>query len=235
MCRFCNKKGHREFECFSKLKQQGNVNKFTSTSNQGGNSNGHNGNGNNGNVGKNNSGNQGKNVNSGRLFVMSKTEAKRSSGVITGNFSIHSISNKALFDSGATYSFISSSVVKQLGLVEQNSIDLLISLPTGEVVRCIKIHKGLPLRIGETDFLSDFIEFELGDLDVILGIDCLTTYKAKIDYEIQKVYVRSPLGEEVSYRDFGKPKGIGIISAMKLSKLKKDGSMRLCIDYMELK
>ena len=33
VCRFCNKKGHREFECFSKLKQQGNGNKFTPTSN----------------------------------------------------------------------------------------------------------------------------------------------------------------------------------------------------------
>ncbi|XP_021747566.1 basic-leucine zipper transcription factor A-like [Chenopodium quinoa] len=92
--------------------QQGNGNKFTPTSNQGENSNGYNGNGKNGNVG-NNSGNQGKNVTTGRFSVMNKKEAKRSSDVVTGNFSVHSISIKALFDSGATYSFIYSSVVKQ--------------------------------------------------------------------------------------------------------------------------
>ncbi|XP_021746060.1 uncharacterized protein LOC110711931 [Chenopodium quinoa] len=139
---------------------------------------------------------------------MSKKEAERSSDVVTGNFSIHSISVKALFDSGATYSFISSSVVKQLGLVESNSIDLPISLPTGEFVRCTKMHKGLPLSIGEIDFPSDLIEFELGDLDVILGIDWLATYKGKIDCEIQKVYLRSLMGKIVSYRRFGKPKDL---------------------------
>ncbi|XP_021746059.1 uncharacterized protein LOC110711930 [Chenopodium quinoa] len=56
----CNKKGHREFKCFSKLKQQGNGNKFTPTSNQGGNSNDHNRNAKSGNVGNNNSRNQGR-------------------------------------------------------------------------------------------------------------------------------------------------------------------------------
>ncbi|XP_021770266.1 uncharacterized protein LOC110734421 [Chenopodium quinoa] len=55
VCRFCNKKGHREFEWFSKMKQQGNGNKFTPTSNQRENSNGYNGNGKNENVGNNNS------------------------------------------------------------------------------------------------------------------------------------------------------------------------------------
>ncbi|XP_021743848.1 uncharacterized protein LOC110709895 [Chenopodium quinoa] len=72
VCRFCNKKGHREFECFLKLKQQGNGNKFTPTRNQGENSNGYNGNGKNRNVGNNNSRNQGKNVTTGRLSVMNK-------------------------------------------------------------------------------------------------------------------------------------------------------------------
>ncbi|XP_021743002.1 uncharacterized protein LOC110709095 [Chenopodium quinoa] len=150
VCRFCNKKGHREFECFSILKQQRNGNK-------------------------------------------------------------------------STFSFISRSVVKQLGLVEPNPIDLPIRLPTGEDLRCTKMHKGLPLRIGETDFPSNLIKFELGDLDVILGINWLDTYKDKIDCEMQKIHLRSPLGNIVSYSRFGKPKGIKIISAMKLSKLVSKG------------
>ncbi|XP_021717058.1 uncharacterized protein LOC110684926 [Chenopodium quinoa] len=174
-------------------------------------------------VGNNIFGNQGKNVTPGRLYVMSKKEAERSYDVVTSNFYIHSISVKALFDSGATYFFISISIVKQLGLVEPNPINFPISLPTGEVVRCTKMHKGLPLRIGETDFPSVLIEFELGELDVILGIDWLPIYKAKIDCDIQKVHLKSPLGRIVSYRGFGKPKGIGIISVMKLSKLVSKG------------
>ncbi|XP_021738194.1 uncharacterized protein LOC110704684 [Chenopodium quinoa] len=142
--RFCHKKGHIEFECFTKLKQQGNENKSAQISNQGGNSNGPNGDAWNRNV----------------------------------------------------------------GLVELNLIDLPISLRTGEVVRCTKIHKGLPLRIGETDSPSNLIEFELGDIDVILGMDWLSTFKDMFDCEVHKVYLRSPLGKTMSYSRFGKPKEI---------------------------
>lgn len=154
---------------------------------------------------------------------MSKGEAERPSDVVTGTFSIQSIYVNTLFDSGAAYSFISTSLVRKLNLTESSHVDVSVSLPRGKLVHCNKIFKGLPLKIGEAIFPSDLIEFNLGDLDVILGMDWLSLYKAKIDCEMQRVQLSDPLGKKVSYRRLGKPKGFGIISAMKVKKLVNKG------------
>ncbi|XP_021747872.1 putative uncharacterized protein DDB_G0267840 [Chenopodium quinoa] len=140
-----------------------------------------NGNGNNNNSGNNNNGYQARNNTPDRLSVMSKGEAERSSNVVTGTFSMQYVSINTLFDSGAAYSFISTSVVRKLNLTESSHVDVSVSLPTGKLVHCNKIFKGLPLKIGEAIFPSDLIEFNLGDLDVILGMDWLSLYKANID------------------------------------------------------
>ncbi|XP_010689515.2 uncharacterized protein LOC104903214 [Beta vulgaris subsp. vulgaris] len=105
-----------------------------------------------------------------KLYVMSRNEADKSIDVVSDRFSINSVLVKTLFDSGATYSFVSSSVLKNLGLVDYEEIDLSISIPTREIIRCTKLFINLPLKIGECVFSSDLIEFTLGDLDVILGM-----------------------------------------------------------------
>ena len=70
--------------------------------------------------------------------------------------------------------------------------DLSISIPTGEIIRCTKLFKDLLLKIGGCVFPSDLIEFNLGDLDVILGMNWLSRYKANINCEIQRVVLRNP-------------------------------------------
>ena len=90
----------------------------------------------------------------------------------------------------------------QFGLVDYEEIHLSIIIPTGEIIRCIKLFRNLPLKIGDCVFPSDLIEF---NLDVILGMNWLSLYKANIDCEIQKVELRNPLGKLTSYRPFGKP------------------------------
>ncbi|XP_021737538.1 uncharacterized protein LOC110704060 [Chenopodium quinoa] len=111
-CRFCNKRGHREYECYTKQKQQGNGGNGGNTQQRANNfkNQGNRGNGN------NNNGYQARNNTRGLLSMMSKGEDERSSDVVTGTFSIQSVSVNTLFDSGAAYSFISTSVVHKLNL-----------------------------------------------------------------------------------------------------------------------
>ena len=61
---------------------------------------------------------------------------------------------------------------------------LSISIPIGEIIRCTKLFRNLPLKIWGCVFLSNLIEFNFGDLDVILGMNWLSLYKANIDCEI---------------------------------------------------
>ncbi|XP_021766614.1 uncharacterized protein LOC110731075 [Chenopodium quinoa] len=113
---------------------------------------------------------------------MSRHEADSTKDVITGTFSINSILVKVLFDSGATFSFISKVIVSKLAncLKTVDAVDLPIVIPTGGVVKCNKTFKDVPLEIEGKVFLLDLIEFRLSDFDVILGMDWLSKFSAEI-------------------------------------------------------
>ena len=102
---------------------------------------------------------------------MSRHEAEATKDVITGTFSINSIPVKVLFDSGATFSFVSKGIVSKLRdcLTIIEAVDLPITIPTGGVVNCTKTFRNVPLEIEGKIFPSDLIEFGLSDFDLILG------------------------------------------------------------------
>ena len=160
----------------------------------------------------------------GKLYVMNGQEAANASNVVTGTFSINSTPIKVLFDSGATYSFISVNAVKRLGLLNPRVIDVPIAIPSGISVTCKRIYDDVRVTIEELEFSSNLIEFELGDLEVILGMDWLKKYKAKIDCEAQKVHLKGSNGKKVTYRKIKEPKGVNVISVMQLAKYIKKGN-----------
>ncbi|XP_021762516.1 uncharacterized protein LOC110727257 [Chenopodium quinoa] len=120
---------------------------------------------------------------------MSRHKADSMKDVITGTFSINSIPVKVLFDSGATFSFISKAIVSKLSncLKIVDEVDLPIVIPTGGIVKCNKTFKDVPLEIEGKVFLSDPIEFRLSDFDIILGMDWLSKYSTEISCRSQKV------------------------------------------------
>ncbi|XP_021723906.1 uncharacterized protein LOC110691292 [Chenopodium quinoa] len=149
----------------------------------------------------------------GRVFVMNSREAKTSNDVVIGVFLISSLSVKVLFDSSASHSFIPKTIVESLGLVSPKSLSLDLSIPSGEGRNCSKLFRSVPLWV---EFASDLIEFDLKDLNVILGVDWLRKYKAKIDCAAEKVTLNSPNKTRVTYRKEGRSSRLRIISAMQL-------------------
>ena len=57
-----------------------------------------------------------------------------------------------------------------------DTIDIPIVIPSGKVVRCSKRYAGVPMVIEGVEFEANLIEFDLGDLDVILGMDWLSEH-----------------------------------------------------------
>ncbi|XP_056698384.1 uncharacterized protein [Spinacia oleracea] len=79
-------------------------------------------------------------------------------------------------------------------MLETRVIEIPIVIATGSIVKCTETHRNVPLTIAKTIFLSNLIEFELGELDVILSMDWLAMFKAKTDCEERKgsfeIYLR---------------------------------------------
>ncbi|XP_057251735.1 uncharacterized protein LOC130591819 [Beta vulgaris subsp. vulgaris] len=93
---------------------------------------------------------------------------------------------KVLFDSGASCSFMTRTLGECLGLVSPEYIYVSFALPSGEELHCSKLYRKVPLLIAGIEFPSDLIEYEMKDLDVILGMDWLGKYKGHINCEAQK-------------------------------------------------
>ncbi|XP_021741730.1 uncharacterized protein LOC110707950 [Chenopodium quinoa] len=159
----------------------------------------------------------------GRMFVMRSCEAKTANNVVIGVFLISSLPVKVLFDSGASHSFNSKRVVGSLRLESPEPVSLDMSIPSGEVRSCSKLFKSIPISIYVVEFLSDLIEFDLKDLDVILCMDWLGKYDAKIDCAAEKVTLTSLSKARVVYKKEGKSSRLRIIFAIQLQKLVKKG------------
>jgi predicted aspartyl protease len=86
-----------------------------------------------------------------------------------------------LFDSGATHSFISESLVSKLGLHSCHTKDSFVIATAGERILSNTITKAIPLQLGSKTFLTNLIHLGLGGLDVILGMNWLTQHQVVLD------------------------------------------------------
>ena len=80
-----------------------------------------------------------------------------------------------------------------------------------------QIYKRCPIRIGNLDYPADLVKLPIARYDVILGIDWLYQYRAKLDCFEKKVILGHGAGEKSE--DDNRPKKISLISAIEAKKL----------------
>ncbi|MEQ5220378.1 retroviral-like aspartic protease family protein [Morganella morganii] len=163
------------------------------------------------------SGKEGVPPTTGELLIMNKSQAE-SRNVVTGIFPVLSVPTLVLFDSGASNSFISSKLVRELGIVPSAATRIAVKVASGEIKACEHIFEGVPIKIKEVTFPSDLIQFDLDDFGVVLGMDWLGRYKAQILCSEQKVVLRGPGGKRVSYRGATKEPEVKLVSMIKIKK-----------------
>ena len=93
-----------------------------------------------------------------------------------------------LFDSGASHSFITASVVIELGLeVETLEEPLYVSSPLGIRARIGMICRGCELDISGILLKMDLTVMDMSEFDIILRMDWLIAYRVVIDCERRRV------------------------------------------------
>ncbi|GJX21303.1 reverse transcriptase domain-containing protein [Tanacetum coccineum] len=141
----------------------------------------------------------------GMAFMLGAEEARHDPNIVTGTFTLNNHFAATLFDSGADYSFVSTTFIPLLD-IEPSDLGFRyeIEIASGQLVEIDKVIKGYKLEIEGHVFDIDLIPFGHGSFDVIIGMDWLSIYKAKIIFH--KKVVRIPLldGKIVVVRDFPK-------------------------------
>ncbi|GJS84754.1 putative reverse transcriptase domain-containing protein [Tanacetum coccineum] len=147
---------------------------------------------NNGGPSHGNQGNQARD----RAFMLGAEEARQDLNIVTGTFTLNNQFATTLFDSGADYSFVSTTFVPLLGL---EPIDLgfkyEIEITSGQLVEIDKVIKGCKLEIEGHVFDIDLIPFGHESFDVIIGMDWLSNYKAEIICHEKVVKIPLPDGK----------------------------------------
>ncbi|GJT02765.1 putative reverse transcriptase domain-containing protein [Tanacetum coccineum] len=140
----------------------------------------------------------GKNGNQARgmAFMLGAEEARQDPNIMTGTFTLTNHYATTLFDSGADYSFVSTTFIPLLGL-EPNDLGFSyeIEIGSGHLVEIDKVIKGCKLEIEGHMFDINLIPFRSGSFDVIIGMDWLSNHKAKIICHEKVVRIPLPDGK----------------------------------------
>jgi hypothetical protein len=112
--------------------------------------------------------------------------------VLTGKFSINDTPVKIFFDSGATHSFISGSLVENLGLSGLHVKDAFTIVTPGGNISSHTVAFGVPLKLGSKTVQTDLIVIALEGMDVILGMDRMTRHKVVLNILGRVVAINSP-------------------------------------------
>ncbi|GJY90583.1 putative reverse transcriptase domain-containing protein [Tanacetum coccineum] len=147
---------------------------------------------NNGGQGRGNQGNQAR----GRAFMFGAEEARQDLNIMTGTFTLNNHFATTLFDSDADYSFVSTTFIPLLD-IEPNELGFKykIEIASRQLVEINKVIKGCKLEIKGHVFDIDLIPFGHGSFDVIIGMDWLSNYKAKIICHEKVVRIPLPDGK----------------------------------------
>ncbi|GJY57654.1 putative reverse transcriptase domain-containing protein, partial [Tanacetum coccineum] len=102
---------------------------------------------------------------------------------------------RVLFDSGADKSFISISLASML-YIPPITIDTFynIEMADGNLVSTNTVIQGCTLTLLNQPFEIDLMPVELGSFDVIIGMDWLSKYHARITCDEKVVHI--PINDE---------------------------------------
>nr|KYP32923.1 hypothetical protein KK1_046284 [Cajanus cajan] len=156
----------------------------------------------------------------GKVYTMTGTEASQNNDLIQGKCFIKG-KTLNVYDSGATHSFISNDCVQHLQLpVSSLENNLIVLTPTNKSVIANKVCLDCLIFIGDRKFLVNLICLPLSQLDVILGMDWLSSNHVFLNCAEKSVMFSDSkdlsisLSKSISKFSWGKVQGYLILSSM---------------------
>ncbi|KAH6778781.1 hypothetical protein C2S52_010018 [Perilla frutescens var. hirtella] len=155
-----------------------------------------------------------------RTYALNQQQAAKAPGNLAGMITLLETPVLALFDTGASHSFIAESVCKKLKIKPENAKNALeISIPSGKKMMPRKVCSNLELNIEGENFKSNLYVIKIQDFDIILGMDWLASANASISCPEREVTFRPPGKPEVKIYGSRLGTKISVISALKATKM----------------
>jgi hypothetical protein len=132
-------------------------------------------------------------------YVLPSVDGRDQGDVVTGTVSVDLFDAHALFDSGASFSFVSENFVSCAGLsVQRMGHQIVVSSAKGSISSC-SVCPSCSIVLADKIFSANLVVISQESFDVILGMDWLTQYRAVISCFLQTVLLQAPSGREVVF------------------------------------
>ncbi|XP_006601620.1 uncharacterized protein LOC114391659 [Glycine soja] len=119
----------------------------------------------------------------GRVFALSGADAAQSDDLILGMCFISQVPLIVLYDSGVTHLFISHVCVEKLVLpMSSLKFDLIVDTPASGSILTSDVCLKCPILVSDRHFQIDLIVLPLNQIDVILGMDWLSSNHILLNY-----------------------------------------------------
>ncbi|KAJ9544814.1 hypothetical protein OSB04_024521 [Centaurea solstitialis] len=160
----------------------------------------------------------------GRAFQMTAEEAQTAPDVITGVFPVNSKPALVLFDTGATWSYVSRRFCKDFQ-IELGNLDspLAIDVAAEEVQVVEHVYRGCSIDIFGVRFSINLIPIPMNGVDVVVGIDWMFPNRATTDVAGQLVRIQNPSGGELVVYGKGRRVSTSFCSVAKARKYMQRG------------
>ncbi|KAJ0544333.1 putative nucleotidyltransferase, Ribonuclease H [Helianthus annuus] len=154
-----------------------------------------------------------------RSFQLTTVEAKTEPDVVSGIFAINSIPAHVLFDTGANKSFISHGLIRHPSFVlTKLPMPLEVEIGDNKNFFVYDICRDCKISIDDEEYPIDLIPMSMGEFQVVVGMDWLSRYRAKVMCFRKEIKLTSPSGKSVTIHGEkeGKPVMCSMIKAYKL-------------------
>ncbi|GJS12810.1 putative reverse transcriptase domain-containing protein [Tanacetum coccineum] len=171
----------------------------------------------------------------GRAYMLRDRNAHQDLNVVTGMFLLNQHLARVLFDSGADKSFVSISLASMLN-IPPITIDTFynIEMADGNLVSTNTVIQGCTLTLLNQPFKIDLMPIKLGSFDVIIGMDWLSKYHARIICDGKVIHI--PInGETLIIRGDQSKTRLSLISCIKTKRYISRGCQVFVIQVMEKK
>ncbi|GJR25274.1 reverse transcriptase domain-containing protein [Tanacetum coccineum] len=131
----------------------------------------------------------------GRAYMLRDRNAHRDPNVVTGMFLLNQHLARVLFDSGADKSFVSISLASMLN-IPPITIDTFYNIEMADenLVSTNTVIQGCTLTLLNQLFKIDLMSIKIGSFNVVIGMDWLSKYHARIICDEKVVHI--PIKDE---------------------------------------
>ncbi|KAJ9542719.1 hypothetical protein OSB04_029225 [Centaurea solstitialis] len=165
----------------------------------------------------------------GRVFQLTAEEAKVEPDVVTGVFPVNGRPALVLFDSGATWSFVSNAFCKDFQLERGKLLrPVAIDVAAEEVRICEDVYRSCTIVIHGVSFSINLIPTSMNGVDVIVGVDWMFRNHGVLDIAEQLVRIQNPSGGELIVYGEGRKKHLAFCSVAKAGRYLRHG----CAGYL---